>query len=115
MKMIPFNRPFVAGKEVAYIRECLAAGHSAGDGPFTKRCQQLLETLCGSRKALLTTSCTTALELAALLLDIRPGDEVIAPSFTFPSTGTYASSHSERGTPAWRRIRDKSPIPMSLP
>ena len=86
MKMIPFNRPLVTGKEVAYIRECLAAGHIAGDGPFTKRCQQLLETLCGSRKALLTTSCTTALELAALLLDIRPGDEVIAPSFTFPST-----------------------------
>ena len=73
MRMIPFNRPFVTGKEVAYIRECLAALHIAGDGPFTKRCQQLLETLCGSRKALLTTSCTTALELAALLLDIRPG------------------------------------------
>jgi dTDP-4-amino-4,6-dideoxygalactose transaminase len=84
--MIPFNRPFVSDKEVAYIHECLAGRHIAGDGPFTKRCQQLLETLCGSRKALLTTSCTDALELAALLLDVRPGDEVIAPSFTFAST-----------------------------
>jgi dTDP-4-amino-4,6-dideoxygalactose transaminase len=83
---IPFNRPFVAGKEFDYIREAIENGHISGDGPFTKRCHALLEELAGSKRVLLTTSCSDALELAALLLDIHPGDEVIVPSFTFVST-----------------------------
>lgn len=83
---IPFNRPCLIGTEAAYIAQVFANGHASGDGPFTKRCHALLEEQLGVRKALLTTSCTHALEMAALLLDIRPGDEVIVPSFTFVST-----------------------------
>ncbi len=83
---IPFNRASVVGAEQAYIAEALAGGVLAGDGPFTKRCQGLLERELGVPKALLTTNCTHALEMAALLLDIGPGDEVILPSFTFVST-----------------------------
>jgi len=83
---IPFNRPFFVGKEFDYIREAIACGHISGDGPFTKRCNQLLERLLGAPKVLLTTSCTHALEMASVLLNIRPGDEVIVPSFTFVST-----------------------------
>jgi dTDP-4-amino-4,6-dideoxygalactose transaminase len=83
---IPFNRPSLAGNEKEYMDRALAAGHIAGDGEFTRRCQTLLETALGVRKALLTTSCTHALEMAAILLDIQPGDEVIIPSFTFVST-----------------------------
>lgn len=83
---IPFNRPCLAGNEYKYIAEAIANGHASGDGPFTRRCHQLLEKQLGVRKALLTTSCTHALEMAALLLDIQPGDEVIVPSFTFVST-----------------------------
>ncbi|MGE3274344.1 MAG: dTDP-4-amino-4,6-dideoxygalactose transaminase [Vicinamibacterales bacterium] len=81
-----FNRPAVTGRELDYMREALAGGHISGDGPFTKRCHAALEAVTGSRKALLTTSCTHALEMAALLLDIAPGDEVICPAFTFVST-----------------------------
>jgi dTDP-4-amino-4,6-dideoxygalactose transaminase len=83
---IPFNRPFAAGKEYEYIRQAIENGHVSGDGPFTKKCQSLLEATLGVPKVLLTTSCTDALELSALLLDIQPGDEVIVPSFTFVST-----------------------------
>ncbi len=83
---IPFNRPGLAGKESDYIREAIAAGHVSGDGPFTRKCHKLLEHLLGVPKAFLTTSCTHALEMAALLLNIQPGDEVIVPSFTFVST-----------------------------
>jgi dTDP-4-amino-4,6-dideoxygalactose transaminase len=83
---IPFNKPSLVGKELQYIAEAILAGHSAGDGQFTKRCHQLLEQGLGTGKVLLTTSCTHALEMAALLLDIQPGDEVIVPSFTFVST-----------------------------
>ncbi len=83
---IPFNRPGLVGQELAYIAEAVARGHLAGDGFFSKRCHQLLETELGVAKALLTTSCTHALEMAALLLDVQPGDEVIFPSFTFVST-----------------------------
>ncbi len=83
---IPFNRPSWEGNEQAYIAEAIANGHISGDGAFTRRCHALLEELLGVPKALLTTSCTHALELAALLLDIRPGDEVILPAFTFVST-----------------------------
>ncbi|MBZ5557753.1 MAG: dTDP-4-amino-4,6-dideoxygalactose transaminase [Acidobacteriia bacterium] len=83
---IVFNRPTIVGREQQYIAEALAAGHISGDGPFTRRCSDLLERELGVSKALLTTSCTHALELAALLLDLQPDDEVILPSFTFVST-----------------------------
>lgn len=83
---IPFNRPSLAGNELTYITQAISAGHSSGDGVFTKRCHAILEQELGSPKALLTTSCTHALEMAALLLDIQPGDEVIIPAFTFVST-----------------------------
>jgi dTDP-4-amino-4,6-dideoxygalactose transaminase len=83
---IPFNRSAVIGKELDYITEALKIGQIAGDQSFTQRCQRLLEEVLGVPKALLTTSCTHALELAALLLDLQPGDQVIVPSFTFVST-----------------------------
>jgi dTDP-4-amino-4,6-dideoxygalactose transaminase len=83
---IPFNRASLVGTELEYIQQAVAGGHISGDGPFTKRCQLLLEQVLGVGKVLLTTSCTHALEMAALLLDLRPGDEVIVPSFTFVST-----------------------------
>ncbi|MBU0664951.1 MAG: dTDP-4-amino-4,6-dideoxygalactose transaminase [Proteobacteria bacterium] len=83
---IPFNKPYMTGKELFYIAEAHFNGILAGDGPFTKRCHGWLETRTGAKKALLTNSCTAALEMAALLLDIHPGDEVIMPSYTFVST-----------------------------
>lgn len=83
---IPFNRPFFSGNEFEYIQKAITSWHLSGDGTFTKKCHTLLETELGVRKALLTTNCTHALEMAALLLDIKPGDEVIVPSFTFVST-----------------------------
>ncbi|MGH8213288.1 MAG: dTDP-4-amino-4,6-dideoxygalactose transaminase [Rhodanobacteraceae bacterium] len=83
---IPFNKPYMTGRELEYIAEAHANGHLSGDGPFTRRCHDWLEKRIGCRKALLTHSCTGALEMAALLLDLRPGDEVIMPSFTFVST-----------------------------
>lgn len=84
--MIPFNKPHMTGKELYYIAEAKFGNMLAGDGPFTKRCHQWLEQKTGCAKALLTHSCTAALEMAALLLDIQPGDEIIMPSFTFVST-----------------------------
>lgn len=84
--MIPFNKPYMTGRELAYIAQAHGNGHLSGDGPFTKRCHAWLENLTGAKKALLTHSCTAALEMAALLLDVEPGDEVIMPSFTFVST-----------------------------
>ena len=83
---IPFNRPFFSGKEFDYIQEAIASWQLSGDGTFTEKCRALLENELGIAKALLTTSCTHALEMAALLLDIKPGDQVIIPSFTFVST-----------------------------
>jgi dTDP-4-amino-4,6-dideoxygalactose transaminase len=83
---IPFNRPFATGKEIDYIRAAMAAPKFSGDGPYTAQCHTLLEQSLGIQKVLLTTSCTHALEMAALLLSIGPGDEVIVPAFTFPST-----------------------------
>ena len=83
---IPFNRPGLAGNELRYIQESVDSGRISGDGVFTEKCRRLLEELLGARQVLLTTSCTTALELAALLLDLGPGDEVIMPAFTFVST-----------------------------
>ena len=83
---IPFNRPFLADRELDYLTSAAAGGQTCGDGPFTGRATELLTRLTGARSALLTTSCTHALEMSALLLDLRPGDEVIMPSFTFVST-----------------------------
>jgi dTDP-4-amino-4,6-dideoxygalactose transaminase len=83
---IPFNRPFFAGKEFEFIQQALQNCQISGDGAFTQKCHALLESQLGIHKALLTTSCTHALEMAALLLDTEPGDEVIIPSFTFVST-----------------------------
>jgi dTDP-4-amino-4,6-dideoxygalactose transaminase len=83
---IPFNRPSLVGNEIDYILQAVRGGRTAGDGPFTMRCSRLLEESLGAPKVLLTTSCTHALEMAAMLLDIEPGDEVIVPSFTFVTT-----------------------------
>jgi dTDP-4-amino-4,6-dideoxygalactose transaminase len=83
---IPFNRPCLAGNEYKYIAEAIARGYASGDGSFTRRCHELLEQELHAPKVLLTTSCTHALEMAALLLDCEPGDEIIVPSFTFVST-----------------------------
>jgi dTDP-4-amino-4,6-dideoxygalactose transaminase len=83
---IPFNKPYMTGRELYYIAEANFGNMLAGDGSFTKRCHQWLEQRTGCGKALLTHSCTAALEMAALLLDIQPGDEIIMPSFTFVST-----------------------------
>lgn len=81
--MIPFNKPYITGKEVHYIYDAVASGHLSGNGKYTKMCQHYFEKRYGFKKALLTTSCTDALEMAALLLDIKEGDEVIVPSYTF--------------------------------
>src|SRR5258707_14151248 len=83
---IPFNRAGLVGNEFRYIAQALEIGHISGDGRFTRKCHEFLEGELGVEKVLLTTSCTHALEMAALLLDVRPGDEVIVPSFTFVST-----------------------------
>ena len=83
---IPFNRPFFSGREFEFIKDAIASWQLSGDGTFTRKCHALLEEELGIRKALLTTSCTHALEMAALLLDIKPGDEIIVPSFTFVSS-----------------------------
>lgn len=83
---IPFNKPSIVGSELIYVGQAVAGGHASGDGPFTRRAQKLLEERFGAERILLTTSCTAALELAALLCDFGPGDEVILPSFTFVST-----------------------------
>lgn len=83
---IPFNRPAFLGNEQLYVAEAIANGHISGDGIFTRKCHELLEDILKVSKVLLTTSCTDALEIVALLLEIQPGDEVIVPSFTFLST-----------------------------
>jgi TDP-4-keto-6-deoxy-D-glucose transaminase len=83
---VDFNRPVVMGNEFAYMKQAVENGHISGDGPFTKKCHAFFEKELGVQKALLTTSCTHALEMSAILLDIQPGDEVIIPDFTFVST-----------------------------
>lgn len=83
---IPFNRPYMTGRELSCIAQAHANGHLSGDGPFTRYCSEWLQRTTGVSRALLTTSCTAALEMAALLLDLAPGDEVLMPSFTFVST-----------------------------
>jgi len=92
--LIPFNRPCLAGNEYKYIAEAIANGHASGDGPFTRRCHEVLEKELGGPRVLLTTSCTHALEMASILLDCGPADEIIVPSFTFVST---ASAFALRG------------------
>lgn len=100
---IPFNKPYMTGKELWNIAQAHANGHLAGDGDFTKRCSRWLEARTGATKALLTHSCTGALEMAAILADLEPGDEVIMPSFTFAST---ANAFVLRGaTPVFVDIR----------
>lgn len=84
--MIPFNKPYMIGTELGYIAEAHRSARLSGDGPFTHRCHQWIESQTGCHKALLAHSCTAALEMAAILADIQPGDEVILPSYTFVST-----------------------------
>ena len=99
----PFNRPSLAGQELAYVRDAIERGHISGDGVYTRRSESMLSELLGGARVLLTTSCTHALEMSALLLDLEPGDEVIVPSFTFVST---ASAFALRGArPVFADIR----------
>ena len=84
--MIPFNAPPVVGTELEYMQSAMQSGKLFGDGGFTRRCQQWMEQSFASKKVLLTPSCTASLEMAALLIDLQPGDEVIMPSYTFVST-----------------------------
>lgn len=84
--MIPFNKPFLIGSEIQYIEDAVRSGKISGNGKYTKMCQQFFEQEYGFKKALLTSSCTDALEMAAILADIKEGDEVIIPSYTFVST-----------------------------
>ena len=84
--MIPFNKPYLSGKELFYISKAVISGHTSGNNYYTKKCQQFFEDRYGIKKCLLTTSCTDALEMAAILVGIKEGDEVIVPSYTFVSS-----------------------------
>ena len=100
---IPFNKPAIVGSELIYVGQAVAGGHASGDGPFSRRAQKLMQEHFGARRVLLTTSCTAALEMAALLCGLGPGDEVILPSYTFVST---ANAVALRGaTPVFVDIR----------
>jgi dTDP-4-amino-4,6-dideoxygalactose transaminase len=100
---IPFNKPSFAGNETRYITEAIERGHISGDGHFTKRCHELLQRELGVQKVLLTTSCTHALEMCGLLLDLGPGDEVVVPSFAFVTT---VNAFALRGaTPVFADVR----------
>ncbi len=103
-EFVPFNKPHLTGKEMEHIAEAHRLGQLAGDGAFTKKCQEWLEKNTGCKKALLTHSCTAALEMAALLADIHPGDEVIMPSFTFVSTANAFALRG--GVPVFVDIRE---------
>lgn len=83
---IPFNKPFLSGQELDYINDAITAGHISGNGKYTKKCQAFFENKWGFKKCLLTTSCTDALEMTAMLMDIKEGDEIIVPSYTFVSS-----------------------------
>ena len=96
MQLIPFNRPLVLESCQAYVRQAMTSLRLSGDGPFTQKCHALLEKLLGVRRVLLTTSCTHALEMTALLLGLEPGDEVIMPAFTFVSTANAFALHGAR-------------------
>ncbi len=93
---IPFNRVSVVGSELENVSQALEQGHISGDGPFSQQCEDILQHVLGAPRTLLTTSCTHALELSALLLEIEAGDEVIVPSFTFPATATAFSLRGAR-------------------
>ena len=84
--MTPFNKPYLTGKETIYIEDTVKSGHISGNGKYTKMCQTFFENKYGFKKCLLTTSCTDALEMAAILINLKEGDEVIMPSYTFVST-----------------------------
>jgi dTDP-4-amino-4,6-dideoxygalactose transaminase len=100
---IPFNKPFIIGRELEHIAQAVASGHLSGDGMFTKKCHAWMEQKFGAKKVLLTHSCTAALEMAAILAELQPGDEVIMPSYTFVST---ANAFVLRGAvPVWCDIR----------
>jgi dTDP-4-amino-4,6-dideoxygalactose transaminase len=101
--MIHFNQPALVGKELHYISQAILSRHASGNGPFSRRCQALIARMLGGPSVLLTTSCTDALEMAALLLDVKPGDEVIVPSFTFVSTPNAFVLHG--ATPVFVDIR----------
>ena len=88
MNSIPFNRPFIVGKELYYIAQAVTLGNLGNNGEFTRKCSELLESQFGIHKVLLVPSCTAALEMAAILCDLQPGDEVIMPSYTFVSTAS---------------------------
>ena len=103
MTTIPFNKPYMTGKELWYIAQAHAKGHLAGDGSYTQQCHAWLENHTGTHKALLTHSCTAALEMAAILADIQPGDEVIMPSYTFVSTANAFAIRG--GVPVFVDIR----------
>ena len=115
---IPFNRPFIAGKELYYIAQAVTSGKLAGDGHFTKACAELMEREYGIEKVLMTPSCTAALEMAAILCDIGPGDEVILPSYTFVSTANAVARLGAR--PVFVDIRrdtlniDEGPIEAAI-
>lgn len=104
--MIPFNRPYFTGRELDHVREAMLSGHVSGDGKFSRQCEAYFEKRYGFHRGLLTTSCTDALEMAALLCEIAPGDEVILPSFTFVST---ANAFALRGA----RLRFVDSLPDS--
>lgn len=104
MTQIPFNRSHTTGEEIHYLQEAIEGRQLAGDGPFTDRCSRWLEDRTGTARALLTTSCTAALEMAVTLAGIQAGDEVIVPSFTFPSTAGAVARAG--GTPVFVDIRE---------
>lgn len=104
--MIPFNKLYSTGQELPYLTEALLSGSLAGDGPFTQRCQLWLKQQTNCDQALLTHSCTSALEMAALLLNIQPGDEIIMPSYTFVSTANAFALRG--GVPVFVDIRDNT-------
>ena len=109
MNHIPFNQPFIVGKELYYMAQAVQKGHLAGDGQFTKQCNAWMEEKFHAKKVLLTHSCTAALEMAALLAEVGPGDEVIMPSYTFVST---ANAFALRG--ATIRFVDIRPDTLNL-
>ena len=108
-KRIPFNRPFIVGKELYYIAQAVHFGHLAGNGIFTKKCEKWMEAKFNAKKILLTHSCTAALEICAILSQVRPGDEVIMPSYTFVST---ANAFVLRGAEV--RFVDISPDTLNI-
>lgn len=103
MPLIPFNRATLVGNELAYMEDALASGHIMGNGPYTRKCETLLEAITRAKRVLLTTSCTSALEISALLLDFQPGDEVIVPAFAFVSTANAFVLHGAK--PVFADIR----------